>query len=103
MSYSSEGLNRIKSYEKVHLKGEDDDLSPDEKIQILKRKDRNKWYLLLFNIFAILFFGYSFYFDITNLNDTVFIILIVVFTVNVGLIFLQKKQISELIDFYRLT
>lgn len=101
MSYSSEELNRIRSFEKIHLKGEDDGLSPEEKIEKLLKKDRNKWYMLLFNILAILFFGYSFYFEITNLSDTVFIILIVVFTVNVGLIFLQKKQISELIDFYR--
>lgn len=101
MPYSSEDLNRIRSYEKIHLKGEDEGLSRDEKIEKLQIKDRNKWYMLLFNILAILFFGYSFYFEITNLSDTVFIILIVVFSVNVALIFLQKKQISELIDFYR--
>ncbi len=100
MTYSSEDLNRLKSYEKVHLKGEDDNLEPSEKINLLHKKDRNKWYMLIFNVLAILFFGYSFYFDITNLSDTIFIILVVVFTINVGLIYLQRKQISELIEFY---
>lgn len=101
MAFTSEDLKRFESYEKVHLKGASEDITPSEKIELLQKKDRNKWYMLIVNILAILFFGYSFYFDITNLSDTVFTVLLVIFTINVGLIFLQKKQIGELIEYYR--
>jgi hypothetical protein len=101
MSFSSEDLKRFRSYEKVHLKGVDENLPPSAKIELLQKKDRNKWYMLVFNVLAILFFGYSFIFDVTTLSDTIFTILLVVFAINVGLIFLQKKQISELIRFYQ--
>jgi hypothetical protein len=101
MSFSSEDLKRFSSYEKVHLKGVDENLPPSAKIELLQKKDRNKWYMLVFNVLAILFFGYSFIFDVTTLSDTIFTILLVVFAINVGLIFLQKKQISELIRFYQ--
>ena len=100
MAFTSDDLKRFRSYEKVHLKGVDENLSSSEKIELLQKKDRNKWYMLIFNVLAILFFSYSFYYDITNLSDTIFTVLLVVFTINVGLIFLQKKQISELIDYY---
>ncbi|MEX0994241.1 MAG: hypothetical protein WD599_01855 [Balneolaceae bacterium] len=101
MVYSQEDLARFKSYEKVHLRKVDDSLPVDEKIKALEKKDRNKWVMLWLNLLAILFFSYSYYFDITALGDTIFIILLIIFTVNVGLIFLQKRQIKELIDFYR--
>lgn len=101
MAYSSEDLERFKSYEKVHLRGVDDDLPIHQKMDALEKKYRNKWYMLWFNVLAILFFSYSYYFDITALGDTIYIILLVVFTINVALIFLQKKQIRELIEFYK--
>lgn len=100
MPYTKEDLERFKSYEKIHLRRVDDSVSPGEKIDILEKKDRNKWVLLLLNVLAIIFFSYSYYFDITELGDTIFFILIVIFTVNVGMIFFQKKQIKELMEFY---
>ncbi len=100
MAYSSEDLERFKSYEKVHLRGVDDDLSIRNKIETLNKKERNKWYMLWINVLAIVFFSYSHYFEITALGDTIYFILLVVFTINVALIFLQKKQIRELIEFY---
>lgn len=101
MTYSQEDLERFKSYEKVHLRKVDDSLSIGKKIEALQKKDRNKWMMLLLNALAVIFFSYSYYFDITALSDTIFIVLLVIFTVNVGMIFLQKKQIRELIEFYR--
>jgi len=101
MNYSSEDLDRFKSYEKVHLRGVDDNLPVQQKIEALNKKHRSKWYLLWFNVLAIAFFSYSYYFDITALGDTIYIILLVVFTINVALIFLQKKQIHELIEYYK--
>jgi hypothetical protein len=38
MQYTSEDLNRLKSYEKVHLKGEDDNLEPGEKVKLLHKR-----------------------------------------------------------------
>ncbi|MEX1062153.1 MAG: hypothetical protein WEC12_01005 [Balneolaceae bacterium] len=100
MAYTSEDLERFKSYEKVHLRGTGDLQSVRDKVEALQKKNRNKGYLFLFNILAVVFFTYSYITDITALSDTIYVILLVVFTVNVGLIYLQKRQINELIDFY---
>ncbi len=100
MSYTSEDLERIKTYEKVHMRGVDEDAGTDEKIGHLQKRDRRKWYMLIFNILVIFFFTYSYYFDLTALSDTIYILILVVFAINVLVIFLQKKQIRELIDFY---
>lgn len=101
MAYSNEDLDRLRSYEKVHLRGIDNDLEPGQKIDKLHEKDRRKWYMLILNLLAVAFFTYSYIFDLTNLGDTIYLIILVVFTVNVGLIFLQKKQIRELVEYYR--
>jgi Mg2+/citrate symporter len=92
---------RLQSYLNIHLKKDKQSLSIAEQIDELHKRDRNKWIQLAVNIAAILFFGYSFYFDITQLSQTFFIIIIIVFALNVGLIFYQKKQISELIDYLK--
>jgi hypothetical protein len=68
-------------------------------VDALQKKKRNKWIQLAVNIAAILFFGYSFYFDITQLGQTFFIIIFAVFVINVGLIFYQKNQIDELLEY----
>lgn len=98
-TYSSEEKERYRSYLKIHLKQEEQGLPPDEKIAILKKKDRNKWWMLAVNVAAILFFGYSFFYGITQLSDTLLYILLAVFVINVGLIFYQKKQLQELIEY----
>lgn len=100
-TYDSQKQERYQSYLKIHLKNEQLDLSITDKIEALKKRDRTKWWHLLINIAAILFFGYSFYYDITQLGQTLFIVIFVVFGVNVGLILYQKKQIGELIDYLK--
>ena len=85
------------AYAKMHLKEEQRSLPAAEKIEILQKKDRSKWWHVGINIAAVLFFGYSFYFGITQLSDTILYILLAVFGINVGLIFYQKKQIRQLI------
>lgn len=92
---------RMESYLNVHLKQEYHAESPSVQIEELQKRDRNKWIQLAVNIAAILFFGYSFYFEITELSQTFFIIIVAVFGINVGLIFFQKKQIQELIAFLK--
>jgi len=95
----SETQKRLQSYLTVHLKKDELSLSESEKIDALHKKKRNKWIQLAVNIAAILFFGYSFYFNITQLSQTFFIIIFAVFVVNVGLIFYQKNQIDELLEY----
>ncbi len=95
----SETQKRLQSYLTVHLKKDELSLSESEKIDALHKKKRNKWIQLAVNIAAILFFGYSFYFNITQLSQTFFIIIFAVFAVNVGLIFYQKNQIDELLEY----
>lgn len=99
--YDSDHKERYQSYLNIHLKKEQQDLALPEKIEALEKRDRSKWWHLVINLAALLFFGYSFYFDITQLGRTLFLIITVVFVVNVGLILYQKKQISELIDYLK--
>ncbi len=95
----SETQERLQSYLTVHLKKDELSLSENEQVDALQKKKRNKWIQLAVNIAAILFFGYSFYFDITQLGQTFFIIIFAVFVINVGLIFYQKNQIDELLEY----
>lgn len=92
---------RLQSYLNIHLKNDKQSLSVDEQIEALQKRNRSRWIMLIVNILAILVFGYSFYFDITQLSQTFFIIIVVVFGLNVGLVFYQRKQILELIDYLK--
>lgn len=98
---NSEEQARLQSYLNIHLKKDKQSLPVSGKIEALHKRDRNKWIQLIVNIAAILFFGYSFYFDITQLSQTFFIIILAVFFINIALIFYQKNQIQELIDYLR--
>lgn len=95
----SDTQNRLQSYLTVHLKKDELSLPESEQLNALQKKKRNKWIQLAVNVAAILFFGYSFYFDITQLSQTFFLIIFVVFAINVGLIFYQKNQIDELLEY----
>lgn len=97
--YEEETKERLESYLNIHLKKDQLDLPADEKVEALQKRDRAKWWHLIFNFAAIVFFGYSFYYDITQLDETFLLIILAVFGVNVGLILYQKKQINELIAY----
>ncbi len=90
---------RFRSYINIHLKNNEQSLPLSEQISALYKKDRNKWWHFAINLAAILFFGYSFYTDITQLNPIIFYVIFAVFGINVVLIFYQKKQIHQLIDY----
>lgn len=99
MAYSPDDKERLNSYLNIHLKKQQRNLPPDQKIEALQKRDRNMWFRLLLNIVIILLFGYSYYYGITNLGATILIILLVIFLLNVAMIFYQKKQIKELIQY----
>lgn len=94
-----EKQDRLQSYLNIHLKKDELSLPLNEKIEALYKRKRNKWIQFAINIAAILFFGYSFYFEITDLSQTFFLIIFAVFVINIGLIFYQKSQIEELVDY----
>ncbi len=96
---SEEQQQKYESYLNIHLKKDQTELPVAEQIKLLKKRNRNKWFHLLINVAAILLFGYSFYYDLTQLSQTFFIIIAVVFGINVGLIFYQKRQIKSLIEY----
>jgi len=90
---------RLQSYLNIHLKKDELDQPPGGQLEALGKKRRNKWIQLAVNIAAILFFGYSFYYDITQLSEMFFYIIVGVFVLNVGLIFYQKNQLDELEEY----
>ncbi|SMO77449.1 hypothetical protein [Fodinibius sediminis] len=92
---------RLQSYLNIHLKNDKQTLPLKGQIEALQKKDRNKWIMLAVNIAALVVFGYSFYFDITELSQTFFLIIVAVFGINVGLIYYQKKQLKELVEYLR--
>lgn len=96
---SEEQKRKLESYLNIHLKKDQRELSPEGQITALKKRDRNKWIHLVVNVAAIILFGYSFHYEITDLSETIFILILVVFVINIGLIFYQKKQISNLIEY----
>lgn len=99
MKYNDDDIRRLESYANVHLRKKAD-LPDKQKIPALEKKKRSKLYQLLLNIVIILFFGYSYFYDITSLGDLLFYILIIVFLINVIMLIYQRKQIDELIDYY---
>ncbi len=96
---SEEQKEKFESYLKIHLKKGQLDLPVKEQVELLEKRNRNKWFHLVINFAAIILFGYSFYYDITQLSQTFFIVIAAVFGINVVLIFYQKRQIRKLIDY----
>lgn len=94
-----EKQEQLQSYLNIHLKKDEHSLSDEGKIEALHKRKRTKWIQLAVNIAIIPIFGYSFYYNITQLSNTFFYIILAVFLINVGLIFYQQRQIDELIDY----
>lgn len=100
-SFTEKEEQRLEAYLNIHLKKNELDLSVPEQITALQKRDRNKWWHVLINVIAVLLFTYSFYFNLTQLSDTLLAILLIVFVINVLLIFYQKKQIRDLISYLK--
>lgn len=83
----------------VHLKKKNLNASTPEKIHLLQKRKRSRWWMLIINIAVILFFGYSFYFNITQLSPTLFYILCAVFIINMVLIYYQTTQLTQVIEY----
>lgn len=98
---TEEQEKKYESYLNIHLKKDQTELPAEQQIELLEKRDRNKWFHLLINVAAIILFGYSFYYGLTQLSQTFFLIIAAVFGINVILIFYQKRQIQQLIAYLR--
>lgn len=85
----------------IHLKKQKLDAPNDEKIRLLEKRKRSRWWMLGINVAVILFFGYSFFSGITKLSHTLFYILCAVFVINMVLIYYQTKQLSQVLQYLR--
>lgn len=95
--FTEEREDKLHSYLNIHLKKDELELTEEGQIAALRKRYRSKWWHFGVNFAVILLFAYSFFAGITELNNTIFIIIGVVFVINIGLIFYQMKQINELI------
>lgn len=98
---NAEQQERFQSYLQIHLKKEELDSPKEEQVRLLQKKNRKQSWFLGINVAAILFFGYSFYYGITQLSSTLLYILGAVFIINVILIFYQKKQLKKMIEYLK--
>ncbi len=99
MMYSEEDEARLETYALVHLRKQQD-LSDPEKLDALKKKLNNKWIQFFINVAIILVFGYMFLMGYSTFGDIFYYIIFGLFLVNMFLIFLQKRQLEELITYF---
>ena len=98
MEYQTEEEEKLAVYEEVHLRGKKD-LSNKEKIDFLKKKNRNKSIHFIINVVIVVFFIFMLINEATTFGDWFYYVLFGVFALNMLLIYFQKKQIASLIDF----
>ena len=71
------------------------------KLELLEKRVKRYRIMILVNLFALLFFSYSFISGITQIGDLVYYGLGVVFVLNMTLIFYQRKQVVQTIDYLK--
>lgn len=77
------------------------DITTASQIEILERKRKRFWIMIGANLFALIFFSYSFLGGLTQISDVIFYILGGVFTLNMLLIFYQRNQVNHTLDWLR--
>ncbi|MCC5926729.1 MAG: hypothetical protein JJU41_09250 [Bacteroidetes bacterium] len=83
----------------LHLGKEFTSLEVTEMLEGLRKRRSRYWVMIAVNALALLFFSYSFIYEITQLNSVVYYALGTVFVLNVLLIFHQRKQINLAIEY----
>lgn len=99
MDTSGHDEERLKIYEQVHLRSKED-LPRAEKIEELNKKLRSKSIHFILNISIMILFVFMFLNGITTFSDWFYYVLFGVFLLNMILIYLQRRQIRELILHY---
>lgn len=74
-------------------------LSASDKIEMLRGRKKRMYIMLGVNILALLFFVYSWFFGISNISNWVIYTIVMVFGVNVGMIFYQLSTLNKSVDY----
>lgn len=85
----------------LHLGKNYADYDTQSQVEFLEKKKKRYRIMLAVNVFALLFFTYSFVGGITQLSNVVYYVLGTVFVLNVLLIFHQRKQLNVAIEYLR--
>jgi fatty-acid desaturase len=99
MNYSEDDKARFKTYLEVFLRSEKSELADTDKIPVLKKKLNSKWIQLFINIAIVLLFMFMFFNGYTTFGDIFYYVIFGVFTINIILIYFQRRQINELINY----
>lgn len=89
----------IRAVLELHIGKNYTEVSKDDQISILLKKRNRYWIMIAANLFALLFFSYSFITGITQISEFVYYILGVVFVLNLLLILYQRKQIQSTLHY----
>jgi hypothetical protein len=71
------------------------------KLELLEKRVKRYRIMILVNLFALMFFSYSFISGITQIGDLVYYGLGVVFVLNMALIIYQRKQVMLTINYLK--
>ena len=99
MVYNKMEKARIETILDYHIGRERDQKPVSEQVRILMMKKRRFLFITLINVLAIVFFGYWFVSDMTQLADWIIWVLAAVFVLNLLSVFYQKKQIEMAINY----
>lgn len=92
---------RIKAFIEVQLGKNAKAMSPDQQRLGLENKYRRLLIMLAVNIGIILFFGYSFIYDITQLGSTWLALIGLFFVLNILMLGYQWKQLNEAVQWLK--
>lgn len=99
--YSKEESEQIQSFIQLQIGKSADSLDTSTKIKLLRSKFKRMLILMVVNLGIVLFFGYSFYYEITQLNKVFFNLILLFFGLNVFFLGLQWKKLKKAIDWLK--
>jgi len=89
----------IRAVLELHIGKDYANVGKNDQLEILLKKRKRYWIMIAANLFALLFFSYSFISGITQISEFIYYILGVVFVLNLLLIMHQRKQIQATLDY----
>jgi hypothetical protein len=98
MQYTEEDKKSIEAFIILQLGKNSDSLTTERKISLLNGKFKRMLLLMVVNFGILLFFGYSFYYEITELSRTVYYLIIIFFALNVYFLGLQWKKLRGAVN-----
>lgn len=89
----------IRAVLELHIGKDYENVDKQDQMAILAKKRNRYWIMIAANLFALLFFSYSFISGITQISEFIYYVLGVVFVLNLLLIMYQRKQIQSTMNF----